>query len=503
MLALIFQHVTYTRIKQAIFSLWIVVLLLVCLPFLGFGVYYDSDASDKRFMCIRYRFATKSKDKVYAYLMFVFGLLLCLVIVYCNLAVVRVLCRMGKKCMARMGRTTIRKDSRELSYNHTTPEEISFAKFMVVLCVFFVVCWVPQLITIPLAQINPIIQDRKFFRLADIGIALNFTLDPIVYVLSRKPHRKGLRTLLKPLCKFCWPQSDRSSSEVSAAPYKPIFESCTPGPQQDLPGTESEQQIGQGLNSHDVLPQNSQSSSIQHFHCQCSASSDEGMDVNVTRCRSGLQDHIILEIRIRATSWGSATPSVYFHKNKCPIHSWETDTEKGVHTKEGATPISSSFPRAFDFCHAENEKVSDGPGEILVPYISIENSPLHRCGTHGKASLGIAEKILVPDICTENNSTHKCSPHGNVSLGGDHLSACSPQGIFSDVRLKVVENTWPSHENQNERTTADRCSHPHEGGLPVPSLPLPPPPRGRSYSTGMRPYRRNLELYTLSRPAEV
>ncbi|XP_076358823.1 rhodopsin, GQ-coupled-like [Tachypleus tridentatus] len=142
------KHVTYTRIKQAIFSLWIVVLLLVCLPFLGFGVYYDSNAADKRFMCIRYRFATKSKDKVYAYLMFVFGLVLCLVIVYCNLAVVRVLCRMGKKCMARIGRTTIRKDSRELSYNHTTPEEISFAKFMVILCVFFVVCWVPQLVSL-------------------------------------------------------------------------------------------------------------------------------------------------------------------------------------------------------------------------------------------------------------------------------------------------------------------------------------------------------------------
>ncbi|XP_076358821.1 uncharacterized protein LOC143251266 [Tachypleus tridentatus] len=357
-------------------------------------------------------------------------------------------------------------------------------------------------ITIPLAQINPIIQDRKFFRLADIGIALNFTLDPIVYVLSRKPHRKGLRSLLKPMCRFCWPQSERSSSEVSATPYKPIFESCTPAPQQDLPATESEQKFGQGLNPNDVQPQ---SSSIQHFHCQCSASSDEGMDVNVTRCRSGLEDHIILEIRIRATSWGSATPSVYFHKNKCPLHTCEIDTKTDVYTNETAAPTSSNFLRAHDSCHVGNEVVSEDPEKILVPHISIENSPPHRCGTHGKASLGIAEEILVPHVFTKNSPPHRCGTH-DASLSGDHISTCSFQGIFPDVHLKVVGNTKPIHEStrkQNERTSADKFSCAHKEGLPVPSLSLPPPPRGRSYSTGVRPYRRNLELCTLSRPAEV
>lgn len=135
-----FQHVTHKLIKRAIFSLWLTALFLVCLPFTGFGLYYQSK-------CVRYRIASEPSDIAYAFLMFTFGCLLCLVIVGCNLAVVQALCRMGRNSMAHCGRTTVRKDSRELSFNHTTPEELSFAKLMVVLCIFFVVCWVPQMVS--------------------------------------------------------------------------------------------------------------------------------------------------------------------------------------------------------------------------------------------------------------------------------------------------------------------------------------------------------------------
>ncbi|XP_067128284.1 rhodopsin, GQ-coupled-like isoform X1 [Centruroides vittatus] len=200
------KQVTYKLIKRAIFSLWIVVLILDCLPFVGFGVYYEKSE------CTRYKNATKTKDIAYAYVIFVFGMFLCVVIVCCNLAVVRVLCRMGKKNLERLGRTAMRKDSNELSFNHTTPEEVSFAKLMIMICVFFVICWVPQLITIIIAQMKPNTKINLFYKIADGCIALNFTLDPIVYVLSRKPHRKGLRKLLKPICHLCWPQTNRNSS---------------------------------------------------------------------------------------------------------------------------------------------------------------------------------------------------------------------------------------------------------------------------------------------------
>ena len=64
-----FQHVTYNVIWRAIFCLWIAVLVLVCLPFLGFGLYFQHDIHK----CMRYRDASKPLDIAYAYLFFVFG----------------------------------------------------------------------------------------------------------------------------------------------------------------------------------------------------------------------------------------------------------------------------------------------------------------------------------------------------------------------------------------------------------------------------------------------
>ncbi|GIY98885.1 g_PROTEIN_RECEP_F1_2 domain-containing protein [Caerostris extrusa] len=173
-----FQHVTHKLIKRAIFSLWMIALFLVCLPFTGFGIYYEETVPGSGiFRCTRYRSAREPTDVAYAFLMFAFGCLLCLVIVCCNLAVVQALCRMGRKSLAHCGRTTVRKDSRELSYNHTTPEELSFAKLMVILCIFFVACWVPQMVTILMAQLHPDnpVRSHPFYRIADICMALNFT----------------------------------------------------------------------------------------------------------------------------------------------------------------------------------------------------------------------------------------------------------------------------------------------------------------------------------------
>ncbi|GLH08872.1 LOW QUALITY PROTEIN: Uncharacterized protein GBIM_14024 [Gryllus bimaculatus] len=83
------KHVTVEIILIAIFCLWGHVLVLVCLPFAGFGMYINSKGK-----CDRYRNATEPKDIAYAYLFFTFGTLLCLCIVWCNLAVVRALCHM-------------------------------------------------------------------------------------------------------------------------------------------------------------------------------------------------------------------------------------------------------------------------------------------------------------------------------------------------------------------------------------------------------------------------
>jgi hypothetical protein len=64
----VLQHITYKVIRRAIFCLWLAVFVLVCLPFVGFGLYYDDDHQ-----CVRYREAKKPTEKAYAYLYFTFG----------------------------------------------------------------------------------------------------------------------------------------------------------------------------------------------------------------------------------------------------------------------------------------------------------------------------------------------------------------------------------------------------------------------------------------------
>ncbi|XP_067145319.1 prostaglandin E2 receptor EP2 subtype-like [Centruroides vittatus] len=198
------KHITYKVIKRVILATWMVALALVCLPLMGFGLYYDGQATDGRPVCVRYRFARSAKDVAYAYLMLGFGLSLCLIMAGCNLAVVKVLCRIGaKKWQAGAGRTVVRKESNELAFDHVTAEEVAFAKLMIVFCIFFVVCWLPQMVTIVMAQADPEGEERPFYRVADVLLATNFSLDPIVYVLSRRAHREGLKRMLRPVCQFC------------------------------------------------------------------------------------------------------------------------------------------------------------------------------------------------------------------------------------------------------------------------------------------------------------
>ncbi|CAL1283281.1 unnamed protein product [Larinioides sclopetarius] len=204
------KHITHKLVKRAIFIQWFIVMAIVLLPLVGFGLYYKVDEESGAYICARYRQATEPPDVAYAYVMFGFGTMMCVVIVGCNMAVVSALCRLSPGS-SQARRTTVSRDHRELAFNHTTQEELSFAKLMVVLCVFFVVCWLPQMATIIIAQMHPTIKNHPFFKIADICTALNFILDPIVYVLSRRPHRRGLRRLLKPLCHQCWTQPEISS----------------------------------------------------------------------------------------------------------------------------------------------------------------------------------------------------------------------------------------------------------------------------------------------------
>ncbi|XP_054270160.1 prostaglandin D2 receptor [Macrosteles quadrilineatus] len=185
------KHVTTTMIRRAIFSLWSATLVLVCLPFLGFGLYFEPQTAK----CVRYRLAKRPVDIAYAYLFLSFGFLLCLCIVWCNLAVMCALCRFGRCDKSRHPITLPRRISRNqsLTFNACTREEMAFARLMALLCVVFVLCWMPQMISIPMAQVAPKSTiSNLFFRLADVLMLLHFTLDPYLYVLQRWPFFRGL-----------------------------------------------------------------------------------------------------------------------------------------------------------------------------------------------------------------------------------------------------------------------------------------------------------------------
>ncbi|XP_070168940.1 prostaglandin E2 receptor EP3 subtype isoform X3 [Polyergus mexicanus] len=201
------KQVTYPVIVRCMLALWLVALAMTSLPVMGFGLYYKSER------CVRYREATEPSDVAYAYVWFVF--------------VSRALSRLSRR--AGSLRRICRASSRAKPLltiagppnrpEAATTEEKAFARLMAVLSISFVICWMPHMISIPLAQFamrlpQTAIAIRKFIRIfhtiADILLCIHFTLDPYIYVLLRVP-RPRFR-LLKPLCKICWPDRSRSNS---------------------------------------------------------------------------------------------------------------------------------------------------------------------------------------------------------------------------------------------------------------------------------------------------
>ncbi|XP_029163017.1 prostaglandin E2 receptor EP2 subtype isoform X2 [Nylanderia fulva] len=240
----VYQKVTYLVIVRCMLALWLVALTMTSLPIMGFGLYYK----DKK--CVRHRDATESSDIAYAYVWFVLGTLLCLSIVWCNLAVFRALSRLSRRAgsLRRICKASSRaKPLLTLAgppnqAEVATTEEKAFARLMAVLSISFVICWMPHMISIPLRQFEmrlpqTAITERKFIRIyhaiADILLCIHFTLDPYIYVLLRVP-RPRFR-LLKPLCRICWPVRSRSDSFTGTMDHR--CSSDLPTPITEAPST--------------------------------------------------------------------------------------------------------------------------------------------------------------------------------------------------------------------------------------------------------------------------
>nr|CAD27927.1 putative G-protein coupled receptor [Anopheles gambiae] len=262
------KYVTDKLIRKSIFILWGIGAFITFLPLFGFGVYFD----ERKQTCVRYRSATEPIDVAYAYLFFAvgklpscscwvvripigktyslctnsfpLGTLLCVGIVICNLSVRKVLyqshrkmCRqfgsikptpMLNRSMSQTPKSSSFTDSNIIRmFNEPTTEEIRFAKLMTVLSVFFIICWLPQMVSkgvdlpknrspaievypsllVYLPQISIILLQQLsaamklklswVFRVSDILILVHFMLDPYIYVLLKKSRRSDLRTMIR------------------------------------------------------------------------------------------------------------------------------------------------------------------------------------------------------------------------------------------------------------------------------------------------------------------
>ncbi|VEN61152.1 unnamed protein product, partial [Callosobruchus maculatus] len=141
------QVFTYQILKRLLCGLWLTAVILTYLPLFGFGLYYNKDKNE----CDRFRYAVEVKDKIYAYLFFAFGATLCICIALCNVAVICELLRIRsqqKVLVRRISKAIIvNRDRPGCPARYHTDEENAFAKLMGFICLIFIVCWAPQVVS--------------------------------------------------------------------------------------------------------------------------------------------------------------------------------------------------------------------------------------------------------------------------------------------------------------------------------------------------------------------
>lgn len=170
------KHVTVSCLRKGTIILWLLNLLVVCMPFAGFGAYYD----DRTNTCVRYKNATLPKDVAYAYLYMTFGALLCSCLVVSNFWVI---CSLT---LRRKSKRLVRRHSRNRDLVETsTAEESAFARVMMYISFSFLLSWTPQIASVPVAQMVDPKACGKYFRIADIVLATHFVIDPYIYILQK------------------------------------------------------------------------------------------------------------------------------------------------------------------------------------------------------------------------------------------------------------------------------------------------------------------------------
>ncbi|XP_034836027.1 prostaglandin D2 receptor [Maniola hyperantus] len=230
------KRVTYYMIRTALLVSWVWAAALTCAPIMGVGLYYDA-ASHK---CKRYREATSGVDFGYAVFYAMFGTFLCLVLVYCNLAVIRALYAItaprsgGPPVVRRVSKRSCRQRAANghAHHNAATAEEVAFSRLMATLSVLFMICWLPQMVT---TMLYLTMKETKWMvimsQLSDTLMLLNYVLDPVLYVLMRQRRQGDVSTLCHSIAD-CFKRNHKTSTEsmkTSCCPQETVVVSDSSG----------------------------------------------------------------------------------------------------------------------------------------------------------------------------------------------------------------------------------------------------------------------------------
>ncbi|XP_026736109.1 prostacyclin receptor [Trichoplusia ni] len=249
------KQVTYYVIRTALLVSWFWAACLTCAPILGLGLYYD----ERSLQCTRYRNAETPTDLVYAAFYVAFGTVLCMVLVYCNLAVIRALYaitaprgsqpvvrRVSKSSASRQRQRSVHSAGAGAAaqpplHNAATAEEVAFSRLMATLSVLFMICWMPQMLTSALyLGLGPSAWARlaPLANLSDVLMLLNYVLNPILYVLMRQRRRLSLTNLCHSIA-HCFKRSHKTSTEsmsmkTSCCPQETLVVSDSSGAAAEL-----------------------------------------------------------------------------------------------------------------------------------------------------------------------------------------------------------------------------------------------------------------------------
>ncbi|XP_022118700.2 prostaglandin E2 receptor EP2 subtype [Pieris rapae] len=231
------KQVTYFVIRMTLLVSWVWAALLTCTPVFGMGIYYDA----VRQCCVRYRNATEGLDFAYAIFYVMFGITLCLILIYCNLAVIRALYaisapREGGPVVRRVSKRSCRSrcDAALRQHNAATAEEVAFSRLMATLSVLFMICWMPQSVTSALY----LSMGKTYWshleslgRLSDMLMLFNYVLNPIIYVLMRQRRRCLVTNLGRSIAR-CFKRNHKTSTEsmkTSCCPQETVVMSDSSG----------------------------------------------------------------------------------------------------------------------------------------------------------------------------------------------------------------------------------------------------------------------------------